>query len=103
MTSLTGFKAYDIRGRLGDELNEAIAYRIGRACGQFLSPASMVVGSDVRPTSAGLKAALSDGLRDCGADVVDIGMVGTEEVYHGTRHLQADGGVIVTASSAQEA
>ncbi|MGV8838069.1 MAG: phosphomannomutase CpsG, partial [Cellvibrio sp.] len=64
--TLTCFKAYDIRGKLGDELNEDIVYRIGRAYAQFLKPKSVVVGGDVRLTSKTLKNALSNGLRDEG-------------------------------------
>lgn len=96
--SLSCFKAYDIRGKLGEELNEDIAYRIGRAFARFLQPKTIVVGGDVRLTSAGLKAALSNGLRDEGVAVIDIGMSGTEEIYFATSHLQADGGIEVTAS-----
>lgn len=98
MAELTCFKAYDIRGQLGTELDEGIAYRIGRAYAEFLKPDNVVLGGDIRLTSAAIKAALSDGIRDAGADVIDIGMVGTEEVYFATSHLQADGGIEVTAS-----
>jgi phosphomannomutase len=98
MTELTCFKAYDIRGRLGTELNEEIAYRIGRAYAEFLKPKSVVLGGDIRLTSEALKASLSEGIRDAGANVIDIGMVGTEEVYFATSHLDADGGIEVTAS-----
>lgn len=98
MSELTCFKAYDIRGQLGTELNEEIAYRIGRAYAEFLKPKSVVLGGDVRLTSEALKSALADGIRDTGADVVDIGMVGTEEVYFATSFLKADGGIEVTAS-----
>ena len=98
MTELTCFKAYDIRGQLGTELNEEVAYSIGRAYAEFLQPQTVVLGGDVRLTSEALKLALSDGIRDAGADVVDIGMVGTEEVYFATSHLNADGGIEVTAS-----
>ena len=98
MTELTCFKAYDIRGQLGTELDTDIAYRIGRAYAEFLQPKSIVLGGDVRLTSEELKAALSEGIRDAGSDVIDIGMVGTEEVYFATSHLNADGGIEVTAS-----
>ncbi|GGO79496.1 phosphomannomutase [Marinobacterium nitratireducens] len=98
MTKLTCFKAYDIRGRLGDELNEDIAYRIGRAYAQQLQPKTVVVGGDIRETSEALKMALSRGLQDGGVDVIDIGMVGTEEIYFATVHLDVDGGIEVTAS-----
>ncbi|WP_300319051.1 phosphomannomutase CpsG [Idiomarina sp.] len=98
MTELTCFKAYDIRGQLGTELNEDIAYRIGRAYGEFLKPKTIVVGGDVRLTSEELKLALANGLRDSGVDVLDIGLSGTEEIYFATSHLGVDGGVEVTAS-----
>lgn len=96
--TLTCFKAYDIRGRLGEELNTDIAYRIGRAYGEFLKPSEVVVGGDVRLTSEELKLALADGLRDAGVDVLDIGLSGTEEIYFATFHLGIDGGIEVTAS-----
>ena len=98
MNKLTCFKAYDIRGQLGTELDEAVAYRIGRAYAEFLKPKNVVLGGDIRLTSESLKTALSEGIRDAGADVIDIGMVGTEQVYFATSHLQADGGIEVTAS-----
>ena len=98
MTDLSCFKAYDIRGQLGTELDEDIAYRIGRAFAEFLKPKNVVLGGDVRLTSEALKKALAEGIRDTGADVIDIGMVGTEEVYFATSHLKVDGGIEVTAS-----
>lgn len=97
-THLTCFKAYDIRGKLGVELDESIAYRIGRAYGQLLQPRTVVVGGDVRITSPALKMALAEGLMDAGADVIDIGLCGTEEVYFAVPYLKADGGICVTAS-----
>lgn len=98
MKTLTCFKAYDIRGRLGSELNEDIAYRIGRAFGEYLKPKTIVVGGDVRLTSESLKMALAEGLMDAGSDVLDIGLSGTEEIYFATFHLGVDGGIEVTAS-----
>ena len=95
---LTCFKAYDIRGELGKELNEDIAYRIGRAYGDILSPKSVVVGGDVRLTSNELKLSLANGLMDAGVNVLDLGMTGTEEIYFATSHLKVDGGIEVTAS-----
>ena len=98
MKTLTCFKAYDIRGRLGNELNDEIAYRIGRAYGESLKPKTVVIGGDVRLTSESLKQALIHGLRDAGTDVLDIGLSGTEEIYFATFHLGVDGGIEVTAS-----
>lgn len=98
MTELTCFKAYDIRGRLGEELNENIAWRIGRAFGELLKPKTVVLGGDVRLSSESLKLALAKGLQDAGVDVLDIGMSGTEEIYFATFHLGVDGGIEVTAS-----
>jgi phosphomannomutase len=92
------FKAYDIRGRLGDQLNDEIAYRIGRAYAQILAPRAVAVGGDIRLTSAPLKAALAQGLMDGGSDVIDLGVTGTEEVYFAAFHLDVDGGIEVTAS-----
>mgnify|MGYP001809873391 CR=1 FL=1 len=96
--TLSCFKAYDIRGRLGAELTEEIAWRIGRAYAQYLRPRRVAVGGDVRLSSEGLKRALADGLMAGGADVVDLGMTGTEEVYFAAFHLDVDGGIEVTAS-----
>ncbi|MBV2132941.1 phosphomannomutase CpsG [Pseudomonas sp. MAP12] len=98
MTTLTCFKAYDIRGQLGRELNEDIAYRIARAYAEWLKPATVVLGGDIRETSPALKKALSRGLCEAGVNVLDLGMTGTEEVYFATWHLGADGGIEVTAS-----
>ncbi|WP_308912253.1 phosphomannomutase CpsG [Acinetobacter schindleri] len=98
MTKLTCFKAYDIRGRLGSELNEEIAYKIGRAYGQIYQPKTIVVGCDIRLSSEDLKQATIRGLNDAGVDVLDLGMTGTEEVYFGAFHLDVQGGIEVTAS-----
>ena len=98
MEKLTCFKAYDIRGKLGEELNEDIAWRIGRAYGEYLKPQTIVLGGDVRLTSESLKLALAKGLQDAGVDVLDIGLSGTEEIYFATFHLGVDGGIEVTAS-----
>lgn len=98
ITPLTCFKAYDIRGQLGSELNEDIAYRIGRAYGQYLKPKTVVVGGDIRLTSAALKQAVANGLLDSGVDVIDIGMTGTEEIYYAVSALGVCGGIEVTAS-----
>ncbi|WP_369934224.1 phosphomannomutase [Xanthomonas tesorieronis] len=96
--SLPAFKAYDIRGRVPDELNEDLARRIGVALAGQLDSGPVVVGHDVRLASQGLQDALSAGLRASGREVIDIGLCGTEEVYFQTDHLKAAGGVMVTAS-----
>ncbi|MCF6180239.1 MAG: phosphomannomutase, partial [Geopsychrobacter sp.] len=96
--NLTCFKAYDIRGQLGKELNEEIAYRIGRAYAEYLKPSKVIVGRDVRLSSEGLCRSLAKGLTEGGVDVFDIGLCGTEEVYHATFSQQMDGGIMVTAS-----
>lgn len=95
---LACFKAYDLRGRVPDELNETLARQIGRACAAFLRPATIVVGRDIRLSSPALAAALTDGLLEAGVDVLDIGQCGTEQVYFATAHLGASGGIMVTAS-----
>jgi phosphomannomutase len=92
------FKAYDIRGRVPDELNEEIAYRIGRAYAEFLRPSRVIVGRDIRLSSKQLADALTRGLTDGGSDVLDIGVCGTETVYFATSHEKTDGGIMVTAS-----
>ncbi len=96
--SLSCFKAYDIRGKLGDELNEELSYRIGRAYAQHFAPRRMVLGSDIRHSSEPLKKAIARGLMEAGVDVIDIGMTGTEEIYFAAFHLDVDGGIEVTAS-----
>ncbi|WP_379653907.1 phosphomannomutase [Pseudoxanthomonas sp. UC19_8] len=96
--ALPAFKAYDIRGRVPDELDEDLARRIGVALADMLDAGPVVLGHDVRLTSAGLQDALSAGLRAKGREVIDIGLCGTEEVYFQTDHLKAAGGVMVTAS-----
>ncbi|RPJ67691.1 phosphomannomutase CpsG [Alteromonas sediminis] len=95
---LTCFKAYDIRGELLTQLDENVAYRIGRSFAEELNAKTVVVGGDVRLTSEALKLALSAGLIDGGAKVTDLGMVGTELIYFATKHLGVDGGIEVTAS-----
>ncbi len=95
---LPAFKAYDIRGRVPEELNEDLARRIGVALDAQLAPGPVVLGHDVRLTSPALQDALAAGLRGVGREVIDIGLCGTEEVYFQTDHLGAAGGVMVTAS-----
>ena len=92
------FKAYDVRGRVPDQLNETIAYRIGRAFGQYLNAKNIVVGHDIRLTSPELCAAAIAGICDAGSDVTHIGECGTEEIYFATFNGGFDGGLMVTAS-----
>src|SRR5690606_11362989 len=92
------FKAYDIRGRVPDQLNGSVVARIGAALSSQLRPGPVVVGRDVRLSSHDLQEALTRGLLSVGRDVIDIGLCGTEEVYFQTDHLGAAGGVMVTAS-----
>ena len=75
MTTLTCFKAYDIRGKLGTELNEDIAYNIGRAYGQIYQPKTIVIGCDIRLSSEGLKQATIRGLNDAGVNVLDLSLI----------------------------
>jgi phosphomannomutase len=97
-SEITCFKAYDVRGRIPDQLNEDIAYRIGRAFAEVIQPKKVVVGHDIRLSSESIKAALTSGLLDAGVDVYDIGLCGTEEIYFATSHSGMDGGIAVTAS-----
>ncbi|WP_248768099.1 phosphomannomutase [Pseudomonas sp. MWU12-2345] len=92
------FKAYDIRGQVPAQLNEDIAYRIGRALVVELQGQIFVVGQDMRLESPALAVALMRGISDAGASVIDIGLCGTEEVYFATSHYKVDGGVMITAS-----
>ena len=95
---ITCFKAYDVRGRVPDQLNTDVAYRIGRAFAEVVNPKSVVVGHDIRLTSPELCDALVNGLLDSGVDVFHIGECGTEEIYFATFHEKMDGGIVVTAS-----
>jgi phosphomannomutase len=96
--SIEGFKAYDLRGRIPDELNEDVAYRVGRAYAEFVKPRKVIVGRDIRLSSELLGKALEQGLLDSGVDVHDIGLCGTEVVYFATFAREMDGGIMVTAS-----
>ena len=96
--SIECFKAYDIRGRIPDQLNQDIAYRIGNATAQFLGAKTMVLGRDIRLSSQELSTAVAQGIRAAGVEVLDIQLGGTEMVYFATSHLEADGGIMVTAS-----
>ena len=95
---LSCFKAYDIRGRLGVELNAEIAHRIGRSAAEILKAESIVVGYDARASSPELAASVADGVREAGASVLDIGLAGTEEMYWAVTSQGASAGIEVTAS-----
>ena len=98
MEEINCFKAYDVRGRVPDQLNEDIARRIGRAYAEIIKPQQVVVGHDIRLSSESIKAALTAGLLEQGVDVYDIGLCGTEGIYFATSHAGMDGGIAVTAS-----
>ncbi|MGH8218700.1 MAG: phosphomannomutase [Steroidobacteraceae bacterium] len=98
MAKLTSFKAYDVRGRIPDEINDRLAFDIGRAYAAFVRPQSVAVGYDIRLSSPGLAGALKRGLAQSGVDVLDIGLWGTEGVYYATAAEHLDGGIMVTAS-----
>jgi phosphomannomutase len=92
------FKAYDIRGRIPDQLNADVAYRVANATAEFLDAKKIVIGRDIRESSAELADAVAKGLTDAGVEVLDFGLGGTEMVYFATAYLEADGGIMVTAS-----
>lgn len=96
--TISGFKAYDLRGKIPAELNDDVAYRVGRAYAEFVKPKKVIVGRDIRLSSEQLGKALEQGLLDSGVDVYDIGLCGTEVVYFATFAQAMDGGIMVTAS-----
>ena len=96
--TVSSFKAYDVRGRVPDELNPEIARAIGSAYAAFVKPKRVVVGHDIRLSSPDICDALVDGLLSSGVDVTHIGVCGTEEIYFATDHYNFDGGIVVTAS-----
>ncbi len=98
MKKIPGFKAYDIRGKVPSELNEDIAYKVGKAFPKLITAKEIVVGYDIRKSSVMLAEALANGLTDGGADVINIGLCGTEMIYFATPFLDADGGIMITAS-----
>jgi phosphomannomutase len=98
VSELTCFKAYDIRGEIGVNIDEGIAYRIGRAVAQHFGAKSVVIGFDARETSPAFAEAAARGAMDAGADVLDIGMAGTEEMYWAVTEFSACSGIEVTAS-----
>ena len=98
MDKITSFKAYDIRGKVPSELSVDLAYKIGRTYAHYINAKKVVIGYDVRKSSIELSKALAQGLTESGADVVNIGLCGTEMIYFATPYLEADGGIMITAS-----
>jgi phosphomannomutase/phosphoglucomutase len=101
MNELDCFKAYDIRGKVPEELNEELAYKIGMAYSHIINPGTVIVGYDVRLESIALTASLIKGLTDSGSNVINIGLCGTEEVYFhcfSNENHGVGGGIMVTAS-----
>ena len=95
---LTCFKAYDIRGEIDININEAIAYRVGRSVAQHFNSKSIVVGFDARETSPAFAKAVGQGIMDAGSNLIDIGLAGTEEMYWAVSNFSASAGIVVTAS-----
>ena len=98
MKKLSCFQAYDIRGKIGININEPICYRIGRAVAQHFKAKTVVIGFDARKTSPQFAKAAIEGIKDAGSDAIDIGMAGTEEMYWSVTEFGSDAGIIITAS-----
>jgi len=98
MSKLPGFKAYDIRGKVPEELNTDLAYKIGYNYTKYLNAKKIITGYDIRKSSVELSNSLAKGINDAGSDVIDLGLCGTEMIYFGTSFLKADGGIMITAS-----
>ncbi|MBK8945064.1 MAG: phosphomannomutase [Ignavibacteriae bacterium] len=98
MSQIPGFKAYDIRGKVPSELNADLAYKVGRAFVKHQNAKKVLIGRDVRESSPEISKALAQGLSDAGCNVIDLELCGTEMIYFGTPYLNADGGVMITAS-----
>lgn len=98
MNRIAAFKAYDVRGKVPSELNEELAYNTARALTKYLNCKSVLIGHDVRTSSVPLSDSLAKGFTECGVDVIDIGLCGTEMIYFGTSFLQTDAGIMITAS-----
>ena len=98
MEKLNSFKAYDIRGKVPSELNADLAYKIGRTYPVLINAKKIIIGHDIRKSSEEISNALAKGLTESGVNVIDIGLCGTEMVYYATPALDADGGIMITAS-----
>jgi phosphomannomutase len=95
---MQSFKAYDIRGRVPDELDPELCYQIGQAYAAFVKPKRVAIGHDIRLSSAALQEAVTRGLTDSGVDVADVGLCGTESIYFATFACRLGGGIMITAS-----
>ena len=98
ISELSCFKAYDVRGKIPTELNESLAFLIGLAVTEYLEASAIVIGYDVRHSSPAIVESLFGGINQAGAEVINIGLCGTEEIYFATNFLGTDGGIMVTAS-----
>ncbi|MCX6152096.1 MAG: phosphomannomutase [Ignavibacteriales bacterium] len=98
MEKISAIKAYDIRGKVPGELSADLAYKIGRAYTKLIKCKTVVIGHDIRKSSEELSVALANGFNDSGVNVIDIGLCGTEMIYFATPFLNADGGIMITAS-----
>lgn len=98
MDKIASFKAYDIRGKVPGDLNTDLAYKVGKSVVKYLNAKKILIGRDVRKSSPELAEALTKGITENGADVYDLGLCGTEMIYFGTPHFDADAGVMITAS-----
>ncbi|MDO5295354.1 MAG: phosphomannomutase [bacterium] len=96
--AFSAFKAYDIRGRVPQEVNAELFYSVGTAYTQTVQPKNVAIGHDIRLSSPQLASALAEALRDQGVNVTDLGLCGTEEIYYAVGHQGLDGGLMVTAS-----
>ncbi|MEI6092446.1 MAG: hypothetical protein WCQ47_02040, partial [bacterium] len=92
------FKAYDVRGIYGKDVTEELAYKIGRAFVDYLKPKTVVVGMDMRESSKPLLENLIKGLREAGADVINVGLISTDMLYFASVYLGTDGAIQITAS-----
>jgi phosphomannomutase len=98
MEKIKSFKAYDIRGKVPSELNPELAYKIGRAYASYIGAKKVIIGHDIRRSSESISDSLARGLNDAGSEVIDIGLCGTEMIYFAVPALDADGGIMITAS-----
>jgi phosphomannomutase len=92
------FKSYDIRGIVPSQLNDDIAYAIGRAFVEVLDRKNICIGRDMRPSGKDFMAAMSRGATDAGADVTQVGLISTDAIYFAVGHFGFDGGIMITAS-----